>query len=73
MAKVNYEKAWQKLKEEKMREYIRLYEGIEGFFAFDKMQILSSDLTEMDKLDGTKEFSNLLDDMNREDKWLNLK
>lgn len=60
-----YKEAWQTLKEKKMQEYIRLHEGIEGFFAFDNMQILSSDLTEMDKLDGTKEFSNLLDDMNR--------
>lgn len=60
-----YKEAWQTLKEKKIQEYIRLHEGIEGFFAVDDMQILASDLIEMDKLDGTKEFSNLLHDMNR--------
>ena len=40
MEEINYEKAWQMLKEEKTNN----------------------------ELDGTHEFSNLLDDMNREDK-----
>ena len=50
-------KAWQKLKEEKTNNYIT-YPNAEK----------RDDLIRMDELDGTHEFSNLLDDMNREDK-----
>ena len=57
MAKINYEKAWQMLKEEKTNNYIT-YPNAEK----------RDDLIRMDELDGTHEFSNLLDDMNREDK-----
>lgn len=54
MAKVNYEKAWQTLKEEKINNYIT-YPNAEK----------RDNLLRMDKLDGTNEFSNLLHDMNR--------
>ena len=50
-------KAWQKLKEEKTNNYIT-YPNAEKL----------DDLIRMDELDGTHEFSNLLDDMNREEK-----
>ena len=50
-------KAWQKLKEEKTNNYIT-YPNAEK----------RDDLIRMDELDGTHEFSNLLDDMNREEK-----
>ena len=72
MAKVNYEKAWQKLKEGMLESYAN-YEGqkrINKNMGFHKIlegaQIsLASVLEDMEELDGTKEFSNLLDDMNR--------
>lgn len=75
MAKVNYEKAWQKLKEGMLESYAN-YEGqkrINKNMGFHKIlegaQIsLASVLEDMEELDGTHEFSNLLDDMNREDK-----
>lgn len=54
MAKVNYEKAWQTLKEEKINDYIT-YPNAEK----------RDDLLRMDQLDGTNEFSNILHDMNR--------
>ena len=57
MEEINYEKAWQMLKEEKTNNYIT-YPNAEK----------RDDLIRMDELDGTYEFSNLLDDMNREDK-----
>ncbi|WP_323708740.1 hypothetical protein [Mammaliicoccus sciuri] len=54
MTNVDYKKAWQTLKEEKIKNYIT-YPNAEK----------RDDLLRMDKLDGAHEFSNLLDDMNR--------
>lgn len=81
MAKVNYEKAWKTLKEKRIQEYIKLhqtcnqavipnnqYHLISIANAMISKKDLAHILNEMDKLDGTKEFSNLLHDMNREDK-----
>lgn len=81
MTKVNYEKAWKTLKEKRIQEYIKLhqtcnqavipnnqYHLIPIANAMISKKDLAHILNEMDKLDGTKEFSNLLHDMNREDK-----
>ena len=57
MAKVNYKKAWQTLKEEKINNYIT-YPNSEK----------RDDLLRMDQLDDTQEFNNLLYDMNGEEK-----
>lgn len=51
-----YKDVWQTLKEEKINNYIT-YPNAEK----------RDDLLRMDQLDGTKEFSNLLHDMNRSD------
>ena len=81
MAKVNYEKAWKTLKEKRIQEYIKLHQTCDQavipnnqyhLFSIANAMVSKKDLAhilnEMDKLDGTKEFSNLLHDMNREDK-----
>lgn len=81
MAKVNYEKAWKTLKEKRIQEYIKLHQTCNQevtpnnqihLFSIANAMVSKKDLEyilgEMDKLDGTKEFSNILHDMNREDK-----
>ena len=82
MVKVNYEKAWKTLKEKRIQEYIKLHRTVNQIIGPNKSQHhlfqvanamfgknnLAYILNEMDELDGTHEFSNLLDDMNREDK-----
>lgn len=78
MAKVNYEKAWKTLKEKRIQEYIKLHQTCSQIvlpnnqyhlLAISNAMVSRKDLAyilgEMDKLDGTKEFSNLLHDMNR--------
>lgn len=69
MAKVNYEKAWQKLKEEKIRKFIKLHnliiKGYEDEGDYLRYEEQYQELIEMDTWDNTKEFSNLLHDMNR--------
>lgn len=52
-----YKDAWQTLKEEKINNYIT-YPNAEK----------RDDLLRMDRLDNTKEFSNILHDMNRSGK-----
>ena len=71
MAKINYEKAWQKLKEEKIRYFILLNDAYKVHQLERQripLNVTRQTLLQMDELDGTHEFSNLLDDMNREDK-----
>ncbi len=82
MAKVNYEKAWKTLKEKRIQEYIKLHRTVNQIIGPNKSQHhlfqvanamvgkndLAHILNEMDKLDGTKEFSNILHDMNRSGK-----
>lgn len=70
MAKVNYEKEWQKLKQWVITDYITL--SREGETA-DNIETLAGEILrlrkvgeQMDWHDDTCEFSNLLDDMNRE-------
>lgn len=78
MAKVNYEKAWKTLKEKRIQEYIKLHQTCSQIvlpnnqyhlLAISNAMVSKKDLAyilgEMDKLDGTKEFSNILDDLNR--------
>lgn len=70
-----YKDAWQKLKEENLKTYAKLV-GKSKSADNDTTHLLlegalislGKKLTRMDELDGTHEFSNLLDDMNREDK-----
>ncbi|MEB8093157.1 hypothetical protein [Mammaliicoccus lentus] len=64
-------KAWQKLKEEILNEYpgaVNIQKYYAGSYEFAIVQKLEEIGNKMDELDGTHEFSNLLDDMNMEDK-----
>ena len=67
MAKVNYEKAWQTLKEEMTQDYIKLTNTGDDI-AISADQVLSGYLERIDELEKSNDFSNLLHDMNREDK-----
>ena len=67
MAKVDYKNAWQTLKEEMTQDYIKLTNTGDDI-AMIVEQVLSVYLERIDELDKSNEFSNLLDDMNREDK-----
>lgn len=73
MPKVNYEKAWYKLKERKIQEYIKLH-GEDGLIPWSKKKDLGIELSCMDNIDGSKDFGNLLYDLGivnkTEDKWL---
>ena len=72
MAKINYEKAWQTLKEELLTEYpylVRVWESTNGEGEHAEMCKANEILERMNELDGTHEFSNLLDDMDRSE-WL---
>lgn len=72
MAKVNYEKAWQKLKEEKIRKFIKLHnliiKGYEDEGDYLRYEEQCQELIEMDMRDNTNEFSNILHDVNRSGK-----
>ena len=75
MAKINYEKAWQTLKEESLKSYTKLVEKSKSadndtthLLSEGALISLGKKLIRMDELDGTHEFRNLLEDMNREDK-----
>ena len=64
-------KAWQTLKEELLTDYpflVRVWVSTNGEGEHAEMCKANEILERMDELDGTHEFSNLLDDMNREDK-----
>ena len=66
-----YKDTWQTLKEELLTEYpylVRVWESTNGEGEHAEMCKANEILERMDELDGTHEFSNLLDDMNREDK-----
>ena len=67
MAKINYEKAWQTLKEEMTQDFIKLTNAGDDI-AMIAEQVLSVYLERIDDLDKSNDFSNLLDDMNRENK-----
>ena len=72
MAKVNYEKEWHKLKEGKIRKFVKLHnliiKGYEDEGDYLRHQEQRQELIEMDMRDNTNEFSNILHDLNREDK-----
>ena len=68
-------KAWQTLKEESLKSYTKLVEKSKSadndttHLLLEGVLIsLGKKLIRMDELDGTHEFINLLEDMNREDK-----
>ena len=68
-------KAWQKLKEESLKSYTKLVEKSKSadndtthLLLEGALISLGKKLIRMDELDGTHEFRNLLEDMNREDK-----
>ena len=67
MAKVNYEKAWQTLKEEMTQDYIKLTNTGDDIARIAD-QVLNGYLERIDELDKSNDFSNLLHDMNREGK-----
>ena len=72
MAKVNYEKEWHKLKEGKIRKFVKLHnliiKGYEDEGDYLRHQEQYQELIEMDMRDNTNEFSNILHDLNKEDK-----
>ncbi|RIN79451.1 hypothetical protein [Mammaliicoccus sciuri] len=59
-----YKEAWQKLKEEMKQDYI-VTKQVNDEMALRDLALLDDYLKRIDELDGTNEFSNLLDDMNR--------
>lgn len=74
-----YKDAWQRLKEERTKEYIKLHHTVNQIikpnnqyhlFQIANAMVGKNDLTHilkhMDKLDNTNEFSNLLSDMEDE-------
>ena len=67
MAKVDYKNAWQTLKEEMTQDYIKLTNSGDDIARIAD-QVLSGYLERIDELDKSNDFSNLLHDMNREDK-----
>ena len=67
MAKVDYKNAWQTLKEEMTQDYIKLTNSGNDIARIAD-QVLSGYLERIDELDKSNDFSNLLHDMNREDK-----
>ena len=71
MAKINYKKEWQKLKQWVITDYITLSREEE---TPANVETLLGEIIRLEKigeymdwLDDTHEFSNLLEDMNRED------
>ena len=71
MAKINYEKAWQTLKEELLTEYpylVRVWESTNGEGEHAEMCKANEILERMDQIDGTHEFSNILHDINRSER-----
>lgn len=62
MPKVNYEKAWYELKERKIQEYIKLH-GEDGLIPWSKKKDLGIELSDMDNIDGSNDFGNLLYDL----------
>ena len=67
MAKVDYKNAWQTLKEEMTQDYIKLTNTGDDIARIAD-QVLSGYLERIDELDKSNDFSNLLHDMNTEDK-----
>lgn len=64
-----YKDAWQKLKEEKIRYFILLHDAYKVHQLENQRAALNATrktLLKMDKLDGTKQFSNLLSDLEDE-------
>ena len=74
----DYKRAWLELKEKKLKEYVKVHRSVNQIMTpnnqYQLFQIANAmvsknelirDLKHMDKLDGTKEFQNLLSDLER--------
>lgn len=64
-----YKEAWQKLKEEKIRYFILLHDAYKVHQLERQripLNVTRQTLLQMDKLDGTNEFNNLLSDLEDE-------
>lgn len=66
MAKVNYKHIWQDWKERQIRSFVLLHENAkireDKYYLLERNK-LAFELREMDRLDGTNEFHNLLHDL----------
>ncbi len=66
---INYQKAWQELKEEKTQYFILLHDAYMAHQLENQrvaLNVTRQTLLKMDKLDSTNEFSNLLSDLEDE-------
>lgn len=66
MAKVDYKKIWQDWKERQIRSFVLLHENAkireDKYYLLERNKV-AFELREMDRLDGTNEFHNLLHDL----------
>ncbi|MCQ9300528.1 hypothetical protein NQ043_05125 [Staphylococcus hyicus] len=66
MTKVDYKRIWQDWKERKIRSFILLHENAkirkDKYYSIERNKV-AYELREMDILDGTQEFQNLLHDL----------
>lgn len=71
MVKVDYKHIWQDWKERKIRSFILLHENAkvrkDKCYSIERNKV-AYELREMDELDGTQEFQNLLHDLERVNK-----
>lgn len=76
MKEKDYKRAWIELKEKKLKEYVKVHRSVNQIMTpnnqYQLFQIANAmvsknelirDLKHMDQLDGTKEFQNLLSDL----------
>ncbi|MGK8294057.1 hypothetical protein [Staphylococcus arlettae] len=69
MKTYQYKDAWQELKEKLLREYpykLEVARELQGSYEFGIAEQIKRTGIAMDKLDGTKQFSNLLSDLEDE-------
>lgn len=68
MAKVDYKRIWQDWKERQIRSFVLLHENAkireDKYYLLERNKV-AFELREMDRLDGTNEFDNLLHDLER--------
>lgn len=68
MTKIDYKHIWQDWKERKIRSFILLHENVkirkDKYYSIERNKV-AYELREMDELDGTQEFQNLLHDLER--------
>lgn len=68
MTKIDYKKMWHEWKERQIRSFVLLHENAkireDKYYLLERNK-LAFELREMDRLDGTNEFHNLLHDLER--------